>query len=242
MSNGLLIQDTTSDVSIIQQSGSSLDIQSCGISNTVSSIISMYVTDSGFNNVVAMTITDDLVTVNPQASFTSTTAPISSATQPNSTNSSNKMPTTAWVQTAITSRPAYITSSFLGSPAVAFNTSGLNTEIYTSPSLTKGVYLATGWLTISFTGNVDNLFLEEQFTSLSGVLSTTNAPCYQYPNTLQVSITGNIVYASFSMTVTTLETGVVNMYLTPIWGGNGDISLTNGVIQISYLGSSAGAV
>ena len=89
---------------------------------------------------------------------------------------------------------------------------------------------------------MDNLFLEEQFTSLSGVLSTTNAPCYQYPNTLQVSITGNIVYASFSMTVTTLETGVVNMYLTPIWGGNGDISLTNGVIQISYLGSSAGAV
>ena len=94
-----------SAISTITQSSADLVIGSCLGSTTAiaSSTISFYTTDAISNDVEQIVIANALTSINPPVSFTNITqgSLTSSAVQPASTDSSTKIPTTAWVQSAI---------------------------------------------------------------------------------------------------------------------------------------------
>ena len=107
----LLIDDTANNTSsIIEQNNTILRIGSCANTQTPNSNISLYATDGTGNVVQQVSITNALTQIINPASFNSTTPPVSSQTIPASNDSSNKIPTTAWVQNAIS---ASVTTQFV---------------------------------------------------------------------------------------------------------------------------------
>ena len=225
MSNGLLIQDTTSDVSIIQQSGSSLDIQSCGISNTVSSIISMYVTDSLASNVLSMTVEDSKVTVVPLLDVTTI-----------------RFPDTTVLSTA----SGYIDYSDNTNVIALPNSYTVltSTQIKNLPTLVlAGVYSIQLTVQLSITGTVNDLMTLINFSGTN--VSTNNDNSYiNYPNTsaqLGGGTIANIITQSIILTTLqpNVNDGILIMYGGWTGGGSCDISVRQ--FQITYLGVSTGS-
>jgi hypothetical protein len=105
--NDIIPADTTNSTSsIIDQNNLDLRISSCSNSLTANSTIKLYATSSTSAVVEQMRITNALTYLYSPVSFSNATPPVSTATQPASNDSSTKIPTTAWVQSAIASVPA----------------------------------------------------------------------------------------------------------------------------------------
>ena len=234
----------------IEQAGVNLQIDCGNLTSSVSSTILFYTTDAVGSSVQQMEIADAGVSIVPPVSLTSTTAPISSATQPLYNDNSNKMPTTSWVQSAIQQRTAFldlistnttisIVNSYVGITPVT---------ILTVPNLpAKGQYLLSFSLQLEFpSGNPQNMICRENVTSaIPGQIATVTVRPYQYPSTTSVfSAYGTGVYVSGTYILNTLvveATGLI-FDLECGWTNGGDVDCVAQSLQISYLGSSTGAV
>ena len=112
-----------SNVSLLEQSGINLQIQSCGGSNTDNSTISLFVTDGAANNVEVVTVSDALVTIVPALDVTSVVFPDTS--------------------TQI-SAPRFLTLQTLNPDVVLTN--GVSVNVTTFAGLAIGSYMLSGYI------------------------------------------------------------------------------------------------
>ena len=229
----------------IEQAGVNLQIDCGNLTSSVSSTVLFYTTDALGSSVQQMEIADAGVSIVPPVSLTSTTAPISSATQPVSTDSSNKMPTTAWVQSAIDVRdslavyteentPIAIANGY-GSPAILNN-------LITLPTLAlAGQYIIQFQSSFNNVGTVANPVCRETIVAVSGgqISGDTVVP-YQYPNlNAEYGFLAGEWWVTDTLVVKTLVPNVAGLIiqLSIGWTNTGTVSCLNTSTVISYLGS-----
>ena len=243
---GVTICDTLGTIfSSIFQSGNTLILGSSFVGATPNSEIGITTTNGAGLNVTAMNIQVAGVTIVPPVTFNSTvppTAPL--AVQPVSTNSSNQMPTTAWVQSAIVSRPAFIGFIDNVTPVAISNgySAPTSNTVITLPTLAvAGEYLIQFTISLEFVGTVDNPVCRETFIPVLGTqISGDYTVPYQYPNVDAVfNFLGTGVFITGSMVVNTLLPNVAGLVISLecAWTNTGTVTAQNSTTMVSYLGA-----
>jgi hypothetical protein len=248
---GVIIADIVGGNSSITQSTINLHIESGDLSGSVDSSITLAVTNGAGASAVAVTVAEAGVTIVPPVTFNSTSPPIAPlAVQPSHSDNSNKMPTTAWVQSAIQQRTAFV--DFINTTNTISITNSFVTvtpvNIIPLPTLpAEGQYLLSFSLQLEFaSGLPENIICRENVTSaIPGQISTVVVRPYQYPNFAAIfQAYGTGVYVSGTYILNTLVAGATGLEfdLECAWSNGGNVDCVAQSIQISYLGSSTGAV
>jgi hypothetical protein len=145
--------------------------------------------------------------------ITSANPPLSTATQPASNDSSTKMPTTAWVQSAIAGGA---TTDTLSQVLVAGNNAGATSIDMNNNNITNVLNLSTS--TANFGGDAT-------FSATSDIIQIAGSQILQQPASTGLSTTGNVMNQTILRTSTGLSsaplleiietTGSKNLYFIP---------------------------
>jgi hypothetical protein len=244
---GVTICDTLGTIfSSIFQSGNQLIIGSAIAGATPNSDLKLSVTTGAGLTSTAIDIAVAGVTIYPPVTFDDALPPVApNAVQPASTDSSNKMPTTAWVQTAIVSRPAFVGFITNITPVAISNgySAPTSNTVITLPTLASvGQYIIQFTISLEFAGTVDNPVCRESFLPVLGTqISGDYTVPYQYPNVDAIfSFLGTGVYISGSMVVNTLLPNVAGLVISLecAWTNSGTVTAQNSTTMVSYLGSA----
>jgi hypothetical protein len=225
----LLVADNTSNNSLLQMTSFSSTNSSVVVGTTYTKMGSGGTTATPTTSIECngstntMTLAGTTLTINnTNVNLTSLTSPTSSATQPAASDSSTKIPTTAWVQTAISSGSANITPNSVQitptTPNLSANTSGI-VNLYNMGAF----YALSGNSTILYTSSTSpsqytpDRALQIRFTTADG---TNN-----FNLTQPVTFTLNcFFYDGSSYGETSCQLMIFPAALTSNWGSFGATS------------------